>query len=89
MKILVVIVNYKTADMTLESAQSALHELGAYPDAQITIVDNDSQDGSLDKLKTGVVEAGLGDRISVVGSPRNGGFAFGCNFAIEAARKSD
>lgn len=88
MKIQVVIVNYKTAEMTLDAVRTTLREVERYPDTRITVVDNDSQDGSLDKLKTGVVEAGWSDRVEVVGSPRNGGFAFGCNFAIGPALES-
>ena len=88
MKLLVVIINYKTAEMTLDAVASALAELRGFPGATIALVDNDSRDGSLEKLKEGVAQSGWGARVQVMGTPYNGGFAYGCNFAIRPALAS-
>ena len=40
MKLLAVLINYKTPDMTLDALRSLLRELGPYPDARVTLVDN-------------------------------------------------
>lgn len=88
MKLLVVIINYKTAEMTLKAVEAAMAELGRFPDATIALVDNDSRDGSLEKLKEGVAQSGWGNRVEVMGTPYNGGFAYGCNFAIGPALAS-
>ncbi len=85
MKLLAVIVNYKTPDMTLDAVSALMHELEAYPDARVTVVDNDSRDGSFDKLRSAVDDAGWSGRVEVVESGYNGGFAFGNNFAIRPA----
>lgn len=89
MKLLTIIVNYRTADMTLKALEALLPELAPYPDARVAIVDNDSGDGSLSALRRSVAERGHGYRVSVVASQRNGGFAYGNNFAIRPALSSD
>lgn len=85
MKLLAVILNYRTPDMTLEALEALLRELRALPDARVTIVDNDSRDGSFEKLSAAVAERGLVPRVRVVASEYNGGFAYGNNFAIREA----
>jgi hypothetical protein len=74
--------------MTLTALEALLAELESYPDARVTIVDNDSRDGSFEKLSGAVRERGHGTRVSVVASERNGGFAYGNNFAIRPALAS-
>jgi GT2 family glycosyltransferase len=84
MKLLTVIVNYKTAELTLQAAEALLREMEGIPDSFLTIVDNHSQDGSYQRLRTAVAQrTGLWrDRVEVVESGHNGGFGFGNNFAI-------
>jgi GT2 family glycosyltransferase len=92
MKLLTVIVNYKTADMTLESTQSAVDAMIYLEDDwQIVIVDNDSQDGSFDKIEQSLKEKcrelpGEGwEKVTVVQSNHNGGFGAGNNYAMRKA----
>ncbi|MAG31689.1 MAG: glycosyl transferase [Deltaproteobacteria bacterium] len=85
MKLLAVIINYKTPEMTLSAVAALLRELGAYPDARVAVVDNASNDGSLDKLRKGIVDAGWSGQVEILASPWNGGFAWGNNFAIRPA----
>jgi GT2 family glycosyltransferase len=87
-KLLVVIVNYKTPEMTLASVSSALRETRHIPDMRVAVVDNDSQDGSLEKMRQGALDAGWGERVEILASPWNGGFAWGNNFAIRPALES-
>lgn len=89
MKILTVILNYKTPDMTLDSVDAAWRELAAYDDARIVVVDNDSQDGSFKQLSSAIEARDFGGRVRVVSSDYNGGFAYGNNFAIRPALESD
>jgi len=85
MKLLAIILNYKTAAMTLESLAALMRELATLPDARVTIVDNDSQDGSFERLARAVADSPWSDRVEVVASDYNGGFAYGNNFAIRRA----
>ncbi|MDM3870607.1 glycosyltransferase family 2 protein [Porticoccus sp. W117] len=89
MKVAVVTVNYKTADMTLEAVSAAIGALGHIDDEwSITIVDNDSGDGSYEKMKNAVDQRrsdGLAgwESVFVLQSGNNGGFGAGNNFAIK------
>jgi len=82
MKLFGVILNYRTADMTLEAAAGLARALTHIPDSRFVIVDNDSQDGSFEKLTRAVAKAPYGDRCKVLASGHNGGFGSGNNFAI-------
>lgn len=80
-----VILNYKTPEMTIKSAEAALAEMEGIPGG-ITIVDNDSQDGSFETLKDTVTERGWhkDGRVTVIQSGHNGGFGAGNNVGIRA-----
>ena len=84
MKLLVVIVNFRTAALTLEALACLLPDMEGL-DASVTVVDNDSGDGSYETLCREVAARGHGDRVTVVASGRNGGFGFGNNVAIRRA----
>ena len=77
-----VIVNYRTAELTLRSLEALLAALDDLPDARVLIVDNDSRDGSYEVLCQAVRQRGLAPRVEVVASPKNGGFGYGCNIGI-------
>lgn len=75
-RVSVVVVNYRTAEHTLECI-AGLRELDA-ADLEIICVDNDSGDGSVDAL------AGQ-PGVTLVRAPRNLGFAGGCNLGVRHA----
>lgn len=72
----VVIVNYRTPDLSIRAARSALAD-GA---DQVVVVDNASGDDSLARLRTLV-----DDRLTVIASPTNGGFGSGANRGAAAS----
>ena len=78
-RVLTIIVNYKTPDLTIQSYQSALKQL---TNGRIIVVDNDSGDGSFDKIAAAIEADKVSDRVQVVASGHNGGFGYGNNFAI-------
>ena len=84
--LLTVILNWRTADMTLKSAEAALREMQGIP-GTLTIVDNDSGDGSFEKLRAEVSSRGWDKGVipvRVIQSGRNGGFGAGNNVGIRA-----
>lgn len=84
MKLLTVILNWRTPDMSLQAAEAALREMEGI-DGAITIVDNDSGDGSEARLRDGVAAKGWPEsRVRVLQSGRNGGYGAGNNFGIRA-----
>lgn len=84
--VLTVILNWRTPDMTLEAAATAVREMEGLS-GEIVIVDNASGDGSLERITEGVKAAGW-DRVRVVASPRNGGYGAGNNVGIRAGLRS-
>ena len=86
MQLLTVILNWRTPDMTLQSAEAALRALEGI-DGALVIVDNDSGDGSYERLFTEVQTRGWDtgpQAVRVLQSGRNGGFGAGNNFGIRA-----
>ena len=79
-RILTIVLNYKTAQMTLKAANAARIAMKDLP-GEIVIVDNDSQDGSFDEMTAHVVAKGW-DKIRVIQSGRNGGYGAGNNVGI-------
>lgn len=78
--VLTVILNWRTPEMTLTSAEAALAAMEGIA-GEIVIVDNDSGDGSEEKMRAGVAARGW-DRVHVIPAGRNGGFGAGNNVAI-------
>src|SRR5690606_9589482 len=80
--VLTVILNWRTPEMTLRSAEAALTAMQGMEGA-LTIVDNDSGDGSEERLRAEVAARGW-DRVRVIQSGHNGGFGAGNNVGIRA-----
>lgn len=83
--LLTVVLNYKTADMTLKAVEAARSAMEGI-EGGLVIVDNDSLDGSFEAMEAHVAAAGWGQggRVRVVQSGRNGGFGAGNNVGIRA-----
>jgi N-acetylglucosaminyl-diphospho-decaprenol L-rhamnosyltransferase len=78
--VLCVILNWRTADMTLRAAEHAVTAMEGIEGA-ITIVDNDSQDGSFEALTDSTRDM---PRVRVMQAGRNGGYGAGNNVGIRA-----
>lgn len=81
-RILVVLLNYRTAEMTARAADAAVAAMEGLP-AEMVIVDNDSQDGSFDALSAHVARSGWA-HVRVLQSGTNGGYGAGNNFGMRA-----
>jgi len=83
--VLVVIVHYRTPDLTIECLRSLESEIRDHGDASVVVVDNQSQDGSAARLTDAIRDNGWGAWARVIESPVNGGFAYGNNHVIRPA----
>lgn len=78
--VLAVVLNYRTPDLTVKAVEAALREMEGIAGA-VTVVDNDSGDGSFEQLVAAVHTRGW-SRVRVLQSGRNGGYGAGNNFGI-------
>lgn len=85
MKLLVVTVNYTTAEYVLQSLEKLVPQLKAIGDSELWIIDNNSPDDSVNTLHNSIVAYGLERLVRLIKSPVNGGFGAGNNIAFRKA----
>jgi GT2 family glycosyltransferase len=83
---LIVIVNYKTAQLTVNCLRSLEPEIASLPGAHVTVVENGSGDGP--SLEAAIRREGWDSWVTLDVSETNGGFAYGNNRAIRPALAS-
>jgi N-acetylglucosaminyl-diphospho-decaprenol L-rhamnosyltransferase len=88
--VLVVIVNYRTAGLTIDCLRSLQSDVGAAAgySVRVVVTDNDSRDDSISRLQGLVAAEGWHDWVTIQPLERNGGFAYGNNAAIRPALSS-
>jgi len=79
----IVVLNYRTADLTVECLRSLSGEV-QQGRARVIVTDNASGDGSVERIEASIRAFGWGQWASVLGLDRNGGYAFGNNAGIRA-----
>ena len=89
MKLLIVIVNYRTADLTVDCLRSLDEELKGLGDVHVVVTDNQSGDGSPQRIKQAIEDHQWGKWAKLMPLDRNGGFAYGNNEAIRPALAGD
>jgi GT2 family glycosyltransferase len=82
--LVVSIINYRTADLTVACARSVLDQFGGDADCEIVIVDNCSGDGSPEVIETWIRGLPEGAPVRLVRSPMNTGFSGGHNIGMGA-----
>ena len=87
-RLLVVILNYRTPDLTIDCLHSLVQEVQALPGTYVIVADNDSGDGSVERIGAAMVAEGWGHWTSLLPLDRNGGYAFGNNAPIRMALES-
>lgn len=85
--VLTIILNWRSPAMSLEATAAAVRAMEGIAGA-ITLVDNDSGDGSEETLRAEVARRGWG-RVRVIQSGRNGGYGAGNNVGIRAGLPPD
>ena len=86
--LLVVIVNYKTPELTIDCLKSLVSEVQSLPGIRVVVTDNASSDRSAEQIQTAIDTNGWGEWASLMPLEKNGGFAFGNNEAIRPALES-
>ncbi len=85
LKLLIVTVNYGSAEHVLSSLEKLVPQIEAIGDTEMWIVDNNSPDDSVRALRNGIVARGLEQLVRLIESPVNGGFGAGNNIAFREA----
>jgi N-acetylglucosaminyl-diphospho-decaprenol L-rhamnosyltransferase len=85
-RVQVVIVNYKTAALTVACLRSLVPEVAADAWIRVTVVENDSGEG--DTIAAAIRDNGWSGWAALTRAPRNGGFSYGNNRGIEPALHS-
>lgn len=83
-RLLVSIVAWKGADLTIACLRSIEPELASVPGTRVIVVDNASPDGAADRVEQAIADNGWSAWATLIRAPRNGGFAAGNNIAIRA-----
>lgn len=82
-RVTVVIVSYRSAQLTIDCLRSLQVERGGSLDLRAVVVDNAS--GDYPAVAAAVKTEGWADWVSVLQAPRNGGFAYGNNLGFSHA----
>lgn len=85
MRLLVVILNYRSASLCVDCLRSLAPEVAAVGDARVVVVDAPSGDDSMARIGRAIDENGWREWCELRPLARNGGFAYGNNEAIRPA----
>lgn len=83
--LLIVIVNYRSADLVVDCLASLEPEVVARPGTHVAIVENESGADQWDRLQTRIGQRGWTGWVTLMAAGRNGGFAAGNNVALRWA----
>jgi hypothetical protein len=84
----IVIVNYRTSELTIDCLRALSTQAADLAGGRVVVADNNSGDGSVEKLNAAIEREGWSKWVSVMSLDRNGGFAYGNNGGIRAALAS-
>ncbi len=83
MRLLIPIVNFRSTPFTIDCLRSLEPELRAFPGSRVVVIDCASNDGSELALRSAIEQNGWQTWATFLPAPRNGGFAYGNNAAIQ------
>jgi GT2 family glycosyltransferase len=87
-RLTVVIINYRTPDLTVDCLRSLVDEVQSIPGTHVVVVDNKSGDGSVERIESAIATERWGSWVTFLPLEHNGGYAFGNNAAIRPALAS-
>lgn len=88
-RILVVVLNYRTPDLTLVCLRSIATQVAELPNLRVVVTDNASGDGSVEKISRAIEDEHMARWAEVMPLPSNGGYAYGNNAAVRRALASN
>lgn len=81
----IISINYRTADLVIESLRALEPQKMALGGGRVVVVDNASGDGSAEKIAAAIRSEDWSAWVSLAAMGRNGGFAFGNNVGFSQA----
>ena len=84
-RLCVVIVNYRTPQLTLDCLDSLEAEVAALPGTTVVVVEGGSGDDSAERIEAGIAERGFGGWVTLNARDENAGFAGGNNAGLKPA----
>lgn len=84
-----IILNYRSASLAIRAVEAALKATEHLERAPIFLIDNESGDGSLERLEEAKTERGWPERVQLRASGRNGGYGFGNNVGFRLGLTED
>ena len=75
-------INYRTPDLTMSCINSVLDDQENLPEFKIYVVDNASPDNSIELLTDYIHSYDLSNKVELIQSEINGGFAYGNNLVM-------
>ncbi|MFM1873578.1 MAG: hypothetical protein RL398_3000 [Planctomycetota bacterium] len=85
MRVLTVIVNYRSAPLSRACLESLARLRGESPGLHAVVIDNASGDDSVEVLGKAIAESGWAEWAEVRAMPKNGGFSYGVNAGVVPA----
>lgn len=82
MRLLVVILNYRSASLCIDCLASLMPEVAANAGTRVVVADAPSGDDSVARIGRAIAENGWDEWCTLTALPKNGGFAYGNNEAI-------
>jgi N-acetylglucosaminyl-diphospho-decaprenol L-rhamnosyltransferase len=88
MKLLVVIVNYRVAQLTIDCLRSVAEEIGRVPGTQVTVCENGTGDDSVERIQQAIDDNGWRGWCTLKAIHPNLGFTGGNNVILRPAMQS-
>ncbi len=88
MRVLAVVLNYRTPELAIRCLASLEHEVHRRGDMRVAVPDNHSGDGSVERIGAAIERNGW-DWCDLIPLPENGGYCFGNNAAIRPHLEGD
>jgi N-acetylglucosaminyl-diphospho-decaprenol L-rhamnosyltransferase len=88
MKLLVVIVTYRVADLTIDCLHSMAGEIASVPGIHVAVCENGTGDDSAERIQQAITDNGWGSWCSLTAIKTNLGFTGGNNVILQPALRS-